>query len=464
MNTFLALTAVLSLAYPTFSLMNQHLHVATPLYPPWQWVLAFAWPALGNRLVLKRPRSLLWLSAFNLVLFLPAGGMFLLTPYASGRWPAVLPALMELALIWIPLASLATQQPDEEDLRRLWESGLVFAAFIALIREVSHTPIPLFQPALLLYLATGVALRALAAAAGASTPDAAGRRSGLPLTVSLAVLVFGAVFGLLVEGRRIAALLLAALQAGWDFLRQLAYYLAWLVDKLGLNQVPGQPAQRPKIPGAPPPVDLGPGLQSGPLWLMIPLWTILIVLLVFLVWMLVRILCENIAAWRREMAASIVPARRRLRRPDFRFFLAAAVSLVRFLVNRLKRWQRRRRPRDLSVLYDAFVLWGRRNRRPRRRSETPGNYLHRLEPEVASACPKLLPALQDLTRRYEQFCYGQNGYAGLIGEEATLVRRLRSSRLHPKKLFGFIPMPVRSGFRTTANASLNKIREVISNG
>ena len=460
MNTFLLLTAFLSLVYPTFSLINQHLHAATPLYPPWQWALALAWPALGNRLVLKRSRSLLWLFVFNLVLFLPAGGMFLLTPFASGRWPAVLPALIELALVWIPAAALATQQPEEEELRRLWESGLVVAALVALAREVSHTPIPLFQPALLIYLAAGVALRALAAVAEANTPDAAGRRTGLPLTVSLGVLFFGAVFGLLVAGRRVAALLLAALQAGWNFLRLLAHYLAMLVDMLGLNRVPGQPAQRPKIPGAPPPMDLGPGLQSGPLWLMIPLWTIMAVMLAFILWMLIRALCENIAAWRREMAASIVPARRRLRRwPDLRFILAAAVSLVRFLINRFKRWQRRRHPRDLSVLYDAFVLWGRRNRRPRRRSETPGTYLQRLEPEVAATCPKLLPALRDLPRRYEQFCYGQNGDSGLIGEELTLVRRLRSSRLHKKKFLGLIPVSIRSGFGAMANANVKDLSD-----
>ena len=453
MNTFLSLTALLSLVYPTFSLINQHLHLAIPLYSPWHWALAMAWPALGNRLALKRPRSLLWLFAFNLVLFLPAGCTFLPAPYTSGRWPAVLPALMELAMLWIPVASFATQQPEEGDVRRLWESGLVVAAIVALVREVSHTPIPLFQPALLIYLAAGVALRALAAVAGASTPDAADRRTGLPLAVSLCVLASGAVFGLLVGGRRAAALLLAALQAGWNFLRLLAFYLMMMVEKLGLNRVPGQPSQRPKIPGAPSPVELGPGLQSGPLWLMIPLWIILIALTVFMLWMLFRTLCENIAAWRREMAASIVPSRRRLRRPDLRFLLAAVVSFVRFLLNRLKRWQRRRQPRDLSVLYDAFVLWGRRNRRPRRRSETPGTYLERLEPEVAATCPKLLPALRDLTRRYEKLCYGQNGDAGLIGEELTLVRRLRRSRLHKRKFLGLIPVPIRN---VTGGTSANE--------
>jgi len=460
MNTFLSLTAVLSLVYPTFSLINQHLHTATPLYPAWLWALAFAWPALGNRLVLKRPRSLLWLFAFNLALFLPAGCMFLLTPYVLECWPAVLPALMELALVWIPVAYLATRQPKEEDLRRLWESGLVVAALVALAREVNHTPIPLFQTALLLYLTAGVALRTIAAVAEASTPDATGRRTGLALTVSLGVLVFGAILGLLVEGCRVGALLHAALQAGWNFLRLIAHYLAMLVDKLGLNRVPGQPAQRPKIPGALTPVDLGPGMQSAPLWFMIPLWTIMIALLVIIMWMLMRALCENIAAWRREMAANIVPARRRLRRwPDFSFILAAAVSLMRFLINRFKRWQRRRHPRDLSVLYDAFVLWGRQNRRPRRRSETPGTYLQRLEPEVAATCPKLLPALRDLTRRYEQFCYGQNGNAGLIGEELTLVRRLRSSRLHKKRFLGLIPVSIRSGLRATATANVKDLSD-----
>ena len=48
MNTFLLLTAFLSLVYPTFSLINQHLHLATPLYPLWQWALALAWPALAS--------------------------------------------------------------------------------------------------------------------------------------------------------------------------------------------------------------------------------------------------------------------------------------------------------------------------------------------------------------------------------------------------------------------------------
>ena len=457
MNTFLSLTGLLSLAYPTFSLLNQLLHVATPLYPPWQWVLALAWPALGNRLALKRPRSHLWLLVFNLVLFLPAGCMFLLAPYASGRWPAVLPALMELALVWIPAAALATQPPEEEDLRRLWESGLIVAACVALLREIVHTPVPFFQSALLLYLAAGVTYRALAAVAGASTPVTAGRRTGLTLTVSLGVLVFGAVSGLLIAGQRVAVLLLAALQAGWNFLRLLAYYLVLLLDMLGFNRVPGQTEQRPRIPGAPSSVDFGPGLQSGPLWLMIPLWIIMFVLFVFIAWMLVRMLSENIAAWRREMAASIVPARRRLRRPDLRFLLAAAVSLVHFLINRLKRWQRRRNPRDLADLYAAFVAWGRRNRRPRRRSETPGTYLHRLEPEVASACSKLLPALRDLTQRYERFCYGQNGDAGLVGEERMLVSRMRRSRLHQKKLLGFIPLSAWRGFRTAANANIEKL-------
>jgi len=453
MNTLLTLAAFLFLAYPTFSLVNQHLPLTTPLYPPWQWALALAWPALGNRLVLKRPRSLLWLFFFNLFLFLAAGLMFFPAPYTAGRWPAVLPALMELAIAWIPVAALATQKPAEEDLRRLWESGLVIAALVALAREVSHTPVPLFQAALLLYLAAGVALRALAAAAGASAPEAGGRRTGLSLTVSLVLLVFGVVFGLLAGGRRVAALILAALQAGWHFLRLLAYYLALLVDKLGLNRVPGQPHEQPKIPGAPPPVEFGPGLQSAPLWVMIPLWIILAVLLAFLFWMLFMMLCENIAALRRELAASIVPARRRLRRPDFRFLLTAAVSFGRFLAKKLGRWWRRRHPRDLSVLYAAFVSWGRRNRRPRQRSETPRAYLNRLEPEVASACPKLLPYLNDLTRRYEQFCYGQNGAAELVGDEPALARRLRGVRLHRKKLFGLIPVPTRRG-RTKAHAAM----------
>jgi len=452
MNTLLALTALLALGYPCLALINQHLHMATPLYPPWQWAAALAWPALANRRFLKRPRSLLWLLAFNLVLFFPAGLTFLATPYPSGRWPAVLPALIELALLWVPTAHLATRPLEEENLRRLWESGLVIAALAALIREISHTPIPFFKAALLVYIAAGVALRALAAAAETSTPDATEPRTGTPLTVSLGVLLFGAALGFVVEGRRFAGLLLAGLRAGWQFLRLLAYYLALLIDKLGLNRVPGQPSGRPQIPGAPPPPDLGPGLQSAPLWVMIPLWTLLAVMLVFLAWMLFKMLCETIAAWRREMAASIVPARRRLRRPDLRLLLAAAAALLRLLTNRMRRWRNRRHPRNLPALYDAFAAWGRRNRRPRRRSETPGAYLQRLEPEVTAACPELLPVLRQLTRRYERFCYGQNGGPGLSGEETTLARRLRKSRLQQKKFFERLQGAVRRGWKKTADA------------
>jgi hypothetical protein len=220
-----------------------------------------------------------------------------------------------------------------------------------------------------------------------------------------------------------------------------------LLDWLGFNYLPVHPVDRTKMPGAPPPMERYHDPQFSPFWLMIPLWILLAVLVGVMVWMLFKLLLENIAAWRREVAGIIVPERRRLRRLDLRFLLAAALSLARFMVDRLKRWHGRRHPRDLSVLYEAFILWGRRNRLPRRRWETPGTYLHRLEPKVASTCPNLLPALQDLTRRYEQYCYGQNGDAGLIGEEWTLARRLRSARLHQKKLLGFIPAPAWRGHR-----------------
>jgi hypothetical protein len=435
---FLSLTAFLALAYPTFALINQLLPLTTPLYPPWQWALAFTWPALGNRLVLKRPRSLLWLFFFNLFILLPAASMFLPASYPSGPWPAVLPAIMELALVWIPLASFATQQMGEEDLRRLWESGLIVAAVVALTRELSRTYIPLFHPSLLIYLAVGVALRALAARDAASLPDASGRCSVRPLAAGLAVLFFGAVLGLLFAGRRVAAWLLAALQEGWDFLCLLFYYLVLLLDWLDLNIVATQSVDRTKMPGASLPMEQFHEPQIGPLWLMIPLWIILAVLIIFLIWMLFKLLLENIALWRRETAGRIPPARRRLRRLDLRFLPAAVLSLARFLAGRLVRCYRRRYPRDLPLLYEAFILWGKRNRLPRHRWETPGNYLLRLEPEVVLNRRDLLPSLRNLTLRYERFCYGQNGNAGLMEEELTLARRLRCTRLHRRKLPGFI--------------------------
>lgn len=449
MTSLISLAGLLALAYATFSLINQHLHLTIPLYPPWQWALALTWPALGNRLALGRPRSLFWLLVFNIFLLLPAGGIFLMSHYPSGRWPAAVPVLLELAILWIPAAALGTQCPQKEEISRMWEFGLIVAALAALANEIGGRPIPLFLPALVGYLAVGVALRVVAAAAEAASSTTGRRRSTGPLTVSLGLLACGVITGLIVAGRPVAALLLSALKTGWYFLCLLAYYLVLLAEWLGLNRITGQPLQGLKIPGSPPPMESVPASQSAPLWLMVLFWIIMGVLLASLAWMLAKLLFETIIASRRQTAAGILPARRRLRRLKFRMLRALLAAIVHWAAKRLRHWQRRLRPHDISALYDAFAAWGRRNHRPRRRSETPACYLHRLEPEVRAFCPQLLPDLVALTCRYEQFCYGPGADAGLCRDEQALTRRLRRTPLHPRKLSGRLPRLFRRSRRET---------------
>lgn len=423
--------------YLLAAVLNPGFGLGSTMIPWWLWGFTIALARMGNRCLLRRPRSMLGMILFNIFLGFWGGALpivLLQMLTANNWWPGVAPGIMEIALLWPFCVYLLMEPLSPRDRVRLLEIGLGVMALLVMAKQHFSLAIPFFWLGAGGFVFIGLLREALAHSGKFPSQQNFCRWSaGVPLLLSVFFTAAGLFLGWFLATDRFTRFLNNVIQACTQFMSLIARFF----QITGLDRTVGPRKSLPKISGSAPAWTYSAFGDTAPLWFMVILWTILGILLIF-------IFIQALFGLRRLLRA-LLALKQSLPHPQkdsvtFHFQgRRAKEQLVRFfkwLFHRFKLLVRKwlpLPPRGVKDLYYFFLRWGRRNGVERAVGETPREYLDHLWPLLKEKHPQMADSLADLTAVFYLERYKEAGQPFSRGKINFVTRSLKMVKLKQVK-------------------------------
>jgi hypothetical protein len=424
--------------YPLTAVLNLRFGLGSAMIPWWLWGIIIALAFISNRRFLCRTRSMMGIILFNVFFGLLSGvtPVIILQMFTSARWwPGVCPGIAEIVLIWSAVCVYLFIEPlSPKDRMRLLEISLVLMSVLAVAKQYFSLRIPFFWLGIGSFLFIGLFREAAAHSEGLSSRQYPGcYGAGTPFLFTVFFMSIGVCFGWLLAADRFTRFLNNAIQACVQF----KSFIVQIFQITGLDKNVEPSKILPKIFSGTPVETYNDFGSTAPLWVMIILWTILAVLLIFIIiqgafglrniFRTFLVLKRSLSYDRKENGIFRIWRKRQKKQ---------LVHIFKYFLRHFKLFARKwlfLSPWGVKNLYYFFLRWGQSNNMEKTAGETPQEYLDRLWPLLKEAHPQIADALADLTANFYVERY--QGAAQIFSEEKIyfIARGLKTIKLNQVK-------------------------------